>query len=52
MSKAQKSKRARETKKAAKFAGMRCNTGHPSHLSAGDDRAKGIYWERKYGSTI
>ncbi len=47
--KTQKSKRARVTKKAAKAAGLPCNTGHPSHISAGDQQAKKLYWERKYG---
>ena len=49
MPKTQKSKRARDTKKGAEFAGLRYSTGHPSHCSAGDVRAKGVYWERKYG---
>ncbi|MFH1629611.1 MAG: hypothetical protein ABIE47_12925 [Pseudomonadota bacterium] len=48
MGKTQKSKRAREARKAAVFAGLRPNTGHPSHLKDRNLRAAARLWERRY----
>jgi|GEM_PF-6839169 len=47
MAKAQMSKRAREARRAAKWAGLRRNTGHPSHLHKGDGRAEASLTERR-----
>ena len=48
MAKVQKSKRARKARKAAVFAGLRPNTGHPSHIRQRDGRAVVLLLERRY----
>lgn len=48
MGKTQRSKRAREARKAAVFCGLRGNTGRPSHIRAKDGQAVKKYWERRY----
>lgn len=47
MGRVQKSKRAREARKAALFAGLRGNTGHPSHIRQKDGKAVARLWERR-----
>lgn len=49
MSRQQKSKKSRTNKKEAKYAGLRTNTAHPSHLSMNDTKAIREYWEKWYG---
>jgi len=47
--KQQNSKRSRNTKKDAKWAGLRVHTAHPSHLKSTDYQSIKRYWEKVYG---
>ncbi len=46
--KVQKSKQARKAQKEAVFAGLRRNTGHPSHIHQKDGKAAVRLLERRY----
>jgi len=48
MGKVQKSKQARKARRAAVFAGLRPNTGHPSHIRQKDGQAVARLLERRY----
>lgn len=48
MGKSQRSKRAREALKEAVYAGLRRNTGHPSHIRKKDSQSVARLWERRF----
>jgi len=47
MGKTQRSKRARAARRAAMWAGLRGNTGHPSHLAKRDIAAEARLMEKR-----
>ena len=52
LGKVQKSKRSRKNKKDAKYAGLKTNTAHPSHLNSNDNKAIRDHWEKLYGNKV